>query len=124
MKDYIEQALKTNNTNYEVIKERLQDDEIIDLLHAGMGLCTEAGEFLDTIKKYIYYGKTLDEVNLVEEQGDIFWYSALALNILKTTFKEVKEKNIEKLKQRYPEKFTEEKAINRDLEKEREILEK
>ena len=33
------------------------------------------------------------------------------------------ERNIEKLKARYPQKFTEENAIVRDLTKEREILE-
>lgn len=33
------------------------------------------------------------------------------------------QKNIDKLKARYPEKFTEEKALNRDLELERKILE-
>lgn len=39
-------------------------------------------------------------------------------------FWEILTKNIEKLKVRYPEKFTEEKAIIRNLKKEREILEK
>lgn len=37
--------------------------------------------------------------------------------------KESLEKNIEKLKQRFPDKFSEEKALNRDLKKERAILE-
>jgi hypothetical protein len=37
--------------------------------------------------------------------------------------KEVMDINIKKLEARYPEKFTEDKAINRDLEAERKILE-
>ena len=37
--------------------------------------------------------------------------------------KNIAEVNIKKLQARYPEKFTSEKALNRDLETERKILE-
>jgi NTP pyrophosphatase (non-canonical NTP hydrolase) len=124
MKDYIEKANRTATTNYGSISQRLENPKIIDLIHAGLGISTETGELLDTIKKYIYYGKELDEVNLIEEVGDIFWYLALFCKSLNVSFEEVMKKNIEKLEARYPEKFTEEKAINRDLDKERGVLEK
>ena len=88
-----------------------------------MGLVTEAGEFQDMLKKHVFYGKPLDEVNLKEEIGDLLWYCAIALEALDTDFEAVMETNINKLKARYPEKFTEDKAENRDLVKEREILE-
>lgn len=48
---------------------------------------------------------------------------ALALNALGSDFGSVMERNIEKLKARYPDKFTEDKATNRDLDTERKILE-
>jgi len=93
------------------------------LLHAGMGLSTESGEFVDALKKHIFYGKELDETNLKEEIGDVLWYCAIALDVLETDFESVMQRNIDKLAARYPEKFTTEKANKRDLKKERKILE-
>lgn len=124
MKNYIEKAIKTESKDFDKISNRLQDKSMIRLLHAGMGLATESAEFLDALKKAIYYGKELDKVNLAEEMGDILWYCATALDELGVSFEEVMEKNIAKLEARYPEKFTEEKAENRDLKTERDILEK
>ena len=83
---YLEQSARTVSNDYEAIKGRLVDEDLIDLLHAGIGLATEAGEFLDAIKKHIFYGKKLDTVNLAEEGGDTLWYLALAFRKLKTTF--------------------------------------
>lgn len=94
------------------------------LIHAAMGLATEAGEFMDVLKKWIFYGKSMDEINLMEEISDIEWYAGLAISILNTTLDEILTLNIEKLKARYPEKFTEENAVNRNLDKEREVLER
>ncbi len=89
-----------------------------------MGLTTEAGEFVDMLKKHIFYGKPIDYVNAKEEIGDTLWYTALAIDVLETTMNEVMTVNIDKLKARYPEKFTEFNAENRDLVTERKILEK
>lgn len=120
---YLEQSARTVSNDYEAIKGRLVDEDLIDLLHAGIGLATEAGEFLDAIKKHIFYGKKLDKVNLAEEGGDTLWYLALAFRKLKTTFDKEMQVNIDKLAARYPEKFTEYLAENRDLELEHKILE-
>lgn len=102
--------------------ERLTDPATIQLLHAGMGLCTEGGEFLDNLKKHIFYGSELDLVNLKEEGGDSIWYLARAFQTLGTKFSTEAERVLAKLKLRYPEKFTLEHAENRDLEAERELL--
>ncbi len=116
MKNYIQNALKTESQTIHLEgKERL--------LHAGIGLATESGEFLDALKKAVFYGKKLDTVNLKEELGDILWYMAIAMDELGTDFETEMEKNIKKLKARYGEKFSRESAENRNLEKEREILE-
>ena len=138
-KTYMEKALRTNTPDYNGVSSRLlgmHEKEIIwngdisdtrkksiDLLHAIMGMQTESAEMTDAIKKHIFYGKELDEVNLFEEIGDQFWYCAIALNALGKTFEEAMQANIDKLSARYPDKFTEEAATNRDLDKEREILE-
>lgn len=123
-KQYISDAIKTESTNFEGMNTRLNDDGLKRLLHAGIGLSTEGGEFLDALKKHIFYGKELDRVNLAEELGDIFWYLAIASDELGIEFETVMNRNIEKLKARYGEKFSEEKAEERDLKTEREILEK
>lgn len=100
------------------------DEQTGRLLHAGMGLCTEAGEFMDALKRFIYYGKPFDPVNLKEEAGDILWYVALLCNALEVDMQDVMDTNIAKLKARYGEKFSSERAVNRDLESEREVLSK
>jgi NTP pyrophosphatase (non-canonical NTP hydrolase) len=122
-KEYIEGVLKTEAPITELMIERISDPTLIRLNHAASGLITEAGEFEDTLKKHIYYGAKLDKVNLKEELGDLLWYIALACDELKTSFEEVMAVNYKKLKERYGDKFTEEAAEHRDLEKERKILE-
>lgn len=98
-------------------------DEHFRTLHAVLGISTEAGELLDMLKKTIFYGKEFDRTNLLEECGDLFWYVALLCDANDICLKSVLERNIAKLKARYPEKFTEQAAINRNLEKERAVLE-
>ena len=67
--------------------------------------------------------KPLDNVNLLEELGDQTWYIALALRYLESNFGEIFDGNIAKLRKRFPDKFTEAAAINRDLDGERAVLE-
>ncbi len=93
------------------------------LMHAAMGIVTEAGEFIDVFKKLTIYGKSVDKVNLVEELGDCCWYIALACRALDVPLEEVFDRNIAKLSRRFPEKFTSEQAITRDLDAERNALE-
>lgn len=121
--EYQSDATVTDLQDYNPVHERLSHVTTIRLLHAGMGLTTEAGEFMDMLKKHILYGKPLDLTNLAEELGDMFWYAALACDELKIPFEVVFEKNIKKLRHRYPNLFTEHSALNRDLDTERAILE-
>ena len=122
-KQYISDAIRTESDNFIAMDERLANDGLKRLLHAGIGLSTESGEFLDALKKHIFYGKELDRVNLAEEMGDIFWYMAIVADELGFSFEEVMDRNITKLKARYGEKFSEVKAEKRDLDTERDILE-
>jgi len=123
-KDFVSNAIKTESRNFDEIGSRMSEVRNQRLLHAGIGLATEAGEFLDALKKHVFYGKELDTVNLSEEMGDIFWYCALIADELKIDFSQVMDTNIAKLKARYGDKFSEDKAENRDLKTERTILEK
>lgn len=92
--------------------------------HAVMGVVTEAGELIAAVKKSKIYGKPLDCVNLVEEAGDVMWYLAILADELGVSFEEIWDKNIAKLRQRYPDKYTDEHWLNRDTEAERRILER
>ena len=99
------------------------DNKGENLLHAAIGIVTESGEILDTILKYKYGEKELDVVNIKEELGDVMWYFAILLRDLNIDFYESLDINISKLKSRYGDKFSSEKAINRNLDTERKILE-
>ena len=120
-KDYIQNAIKTERKDYDFIATGEVTPRIE---HAVMGLVTEAGELMDQLKKAKIYRKDLDKVNLIEEAGDVMWYLALLCDELQVDFEDVWDRNIKKLAARYPEKYSQEKAMNRDLKTEREILEK
>ncbi|MEI7769522.1 MAG: nucleoside triphosphate pyrophosphohydrolase family protein [Chloroflexales bacterium] len=84
------------------------------LLNAALGLCGEAGEFADTLKKAAFHGHAMDEAELRKELGDVLWYVALACDALGVGVGEVMAQNIEKLRRRYPEGFSQERSKNRE----------
>lgn len=88
----------------------------IRLNHALLGICAEGGELFSQFQKWIYYGKPLDRTNIKEELGDVLWYVAEACNALGLDLGDVMTSNIAKLKARFPEKYTDERAAdeNRD----------
>ena len=79
--------------------------DIPHLLTAALGLTAESGEFTEVVKKIILQGKPYNEDNVFHmkrELGDICWYLAQACMALDTTFDEIIEMNVDKLKTRYP----------------------
>ena len=79
--------------------------DIPHLLTAALGLTAESGEFTEVVKKILLQGKPYNEENVFHmkrELGDICWYLAQACMALDTTFDEVIEMNVDKLKARYP----------------------
>lgn len=123
--DYLKAALRTEPTDYTSITARISGDNQAGsrVLHAMIGLCTETGELQDAVKKHIIYGKPIDRVNVIEEFSDCLWYIAVGLDACGSSFEEAFAKNIAKLKARFPDKFTEDQALNRDLDAERKALE-
>lgn len=83
------------------------------LAHVALGLTGEAGEFADAVKKHLIYGKPLDTENLREELGDLLWYVALGAQTLGVSMAELAQQNIDKLKKRYPETYSDELASAR-----------
>lgn len=115
--EYTADVIRTKSDTGEV------DKIPVNVLHAAMGMVTEAGEIMDHLKRVSFYGRPIDRVSLVEEMGDLMWYLGLMASELGITFEEVWEKNIAKLKVRYPDKFNKVSAVVRDLSNERVALE-
>ncbi len=115
-KEFIKKALSTESDNFNLPNKRV--------LHAAMGLVTESAELMDALKKSTFYGRDLDIVNVKEEAGDILWYLAVLFDEIDTDFETEMNRVIEKLKERFPEKFNERDAYDRDTASERKVLEK
>ncbi len=83
------------------------------LINGVMGICGEAGEAIDIVKRHLAQGHELDKEHLAKELGDIAWYLAETATVLGYTLEEILQMNIDKLKKRYPDGFDTEKSINR-----------
>ena len=68
------------------------------LINSVMGLCGEAGEAIDIVKKWMAQGHELEKEHLKSELGDIAWYLAEAATALDISLEEVFQANIDKLK--------------------------
>lgn len=82
-------------------------------LHMAIGVSGEAGELLDTIKKFAIYQKPLDFTNLVEELGDIEFYLEGIRQAFSLDREDILKANIVKLRKRYGETYTNEAAQRR-----------
>lgn len=81
-------------------------------------------EILDTIKKFMAYGKGIDFAKMKGEVEIYLNYlNTITMNHTNTTLGNIMEANINKLKKRYPEKFEQDLALNRDTDAERKQLE-
>lgn len=85
------------------------------LINGVMGLCGESGEAIDIVKKWLAQGHELDKEKLAKELGDICWYLAETATALDLSLEDIMTANIQKLKKRYPDGFSAEKSINREV---------
>lgn len=98
----------------EVIRNQMTPNDA-HMLHMVVGICGEAGELTDAIKKAVIYRKVLDRANVIEELGDIEFYLEGLRQALQITRTETLEDNFDKLKnKRYKNGYTDAAAINRD----------
>lgn len=115
--EYMQQALRTESMVYH--KDPVLSDRVE---HAIFGMVTESSELLDVIKKSRYYHKPVDPGHLIEEAGDVMWYLAQFADAMGVTFEDLWQMNIKKLSVRYPEKFTKDEALNRNLDAEHSVF--
>ena len=102
--EYQRQALRTLNPAL---------DRRDVLINGVMGLCGEAGEALDIVKKHLAQGHELDREGLIKELGDVAWYLAETAWALDVPLEAVLQRNLDKLRARYPEGFDSERSIGR-----------
>lgn len=121
-------AIKNDRDNFETLPDAAKtvDPKNVDLrlLHAAIGIYTEAAEALELVRDQLE-GKPFDTVGWGEEiGGDVSWYQALGHDAAGTDEGVEREKNIRKLEKRNRgQTFNAEATINRDVEAERAILE-
>ena len=84
------------------------------LINGVMGLCGEAGEAIDIVKKHLAQGHPLDREKLLKELGDIAWYLAEVATVLGYDLEDILQANIDKLRKRFPEGFEVERSIYRE----------
>lgn len=95
------------------INEKAKDQNYA-ILNGALGLCGEAGEVADIVKKNIFQGHPLDTEKIAYELGDVLWYISLLCDGIGYPLEEVMEMNIDKLRKRYPAGFEETKSIHRE----------
>lgn len=90
------------------------DSPSVDTIHGILGVMTEAGELGEHLRLAMTTGEAVPRAKILDECGDVMWYLAMLFRELGTTFEEVGALNIEKLRIRFPEKFTYETVNNKD----------
>ena len=109
--DFVRDVTSNESVHYAALLTRMNNLELEDdcnippLITAAFGLTAESGEFTEVVKKIILQGKPYNEENVFHmkrELGDICWYLAQACMALDTSFDEIMEMNVDKLKARYP----------------------
>lgn len=88
----------------EQIVQRLTAPEA-HALHMAVGICGEAGELLDAIKKHVIYKKPVDILNVIEELGDIEFYLEGLRQGFDISREQVLLANMAKLQVRYASGF-------------------
>lgn len=98
---------------YQKLSSRTAQPHEHELLNYGLGLTGEAGEVAELIKKSQFHGHHINLDEIEKELGDVLWYLTQITRLAGTNLNVVARKNIEKLKKRYPDGFSEEDSKNR-----------
>lgn len=109
--------LSLEDNPYKKIDDELNGFEIL-LRYLQVNL-----KMLDSLKKKLYYNKNIDVMIFISQTFELYSLLENYCHYYNTDISSILEKNIAKLKSRYGEKFSSERAINRDLEAEKKILE-
>lgn len=117
-KDFVLSFLSSTSKNSEELISRLKyvESQGINpamLLCASLGISGEGSEIADLVKKILYQGKDFDREKIIRELGDLRFYVEVMYSALNASDEEIKMKNEEKLRARYPNGFTIENSEHR-----------
>ena len=72
------------------------------IVYPTLGLCGEAGEVADKIKKTIRGDSTLEQAtgSIADELGDVLWYLAILADDLGVPLEDIAHWNVDKLQRR------------------------
>lgn len=98
---------------YQVLAQRTSPNGHDRLLNGCLGMAGESGECCDIVKKWLYQGHELDREKLRDELGDVLWYIAETATGLGITLEQIAKRNLEKLRDRYPNGFDPQRSIHR-----------
>ena len=93
------------------------------MFHSVVGIATESTELVEAIFNAEFRNQPFDTVNMVEELFDVLWYVLVAHDATNQKLENTLNMGFAKLQKRFPDKFTSEYAINRDVHSERQVLE-
>jgi NTP pyrophosphatase (non-canonical NTP hydrolase) len=72
----------------------------------ALGLCGEAGEVAELVKKEVYHGRPALAGDVAKEMGDVLWYLVRLARSYGWTLEELLEINAMKLALRYPRGYS------------------
>ena len=101
---------------YQALARRTQNKELTPVdrrEHALKGMCSEVGEIHGVYQK-VYQGHEVNTDEVIKELGDVMWFVAEMADALGVDLDDVAQRNIDKLRRRYPEGFAADKSINRE----------
>lgn len=98
-------------------------DKNSDPMSIVIKLIKNTCKLLDMMKKKLYYNKEINEESFIAITKIIMLHISDYCNYFDVPVEKTFDVNIEKLRARYGEKFSTDRAINRNLEVERNILE-
>jgi len=104
--------------------EQSADEGLDNFLLKSIKMSVISGNIMDAFKRKIYYNVELDKGKLIDWLNQLIKLVYGMAENLKIALPIVQQKNVDKLRERFGEKFSEHAASNRNLEAEREILEK
>ena len=102
--DYAAAAARTEN-------RRLSQGE--RLMDAAAGLAEEGGEVLGLVRKHLYQGHALERDRVAKELGDALWCLTTVARVAGLSLEDVARANVEKLKARYPEGYSDDASQGR-----------
>ena len=83
------------------------------LMDAAAGLSEEAGEVLGHVRKHLFMAHPLARERVAEELGDALWCLAAVAGCVGLTLDDVAAANVEKLRRRYPDGYSDEASHSR-----------